>query len=474
MGSNQCLPHFCEQPIPKSENKNWMAKLPNNTLLSEMTIPGTHDSGAIIRTKICETQSWSIKNQLIAGIRCLDIRVISIDDKLKAKYGITEQTGFFNDILNDIIIFLRENPSETVIMQVVNDYSKTNSKKTYDQLFNYYTKKIKDKIIIYDNKDFELQELRGKILVIKVYEKGLKSYSGIIVQNRYEVTIKNIFNDKIKEINKHLRKEISFIEKGKLYFSFFCSSRNYLLVNSREMSKIINKLALDYNGRMGIVVTDFPGEDLIYHLIDQNFKKEIGKMINFQNFILDNCIVVNIMHFDTHLYIHYNKELEQFSVNKNPFNFFIISKNNHRYIEDGEKIILSSLDINNDIEINCEIKKVLPETKKDKINTKKNLEKKNSINDNIENYNKIEYILNGDLIVIKYLDSKNDNLKPKDNYLSYEVLNKEQIDEFKKNGKKLKQSKDIIQKNLEIKKNIFSLINESKDKKAYFIIIRHN
>ena len=35
-------------------------------------------------------------------------------------------------------------------------------------------------------------------------------------------------------------------------------------------AKKCNKLAMKYNGRLGIVLADYPGEDLIKHLISQN------------------------------------------------------------------------------------------------------------------------------------------------------------------------------------------------------------
>ena len=58
----------------KQGTKNWMSMLPNSTKLKDVSIPGTHDLGARYGGDIVEAQSWTVKEQLNAGIRFLDIR----------------------------------------------------------------------------------------------------------------------------------------------------------------------------------------------------------------------------------------------------------------------------------------------------------------------------------------------------------------------------------------------------------------
>lgn len=58
------------------KNTEWMRYIPNNTLICDIAIPGTHDSAAINSWKTpYATQGLSITKQLEAGIRLLDLRV---------------------------------------------------------------------------------------------------------------------------------------------------------------------------------------------------------------------------------------------------------------------------------------------------------------------------------------------------------------------------------------------------------------
>ena len=54
---------------------NWMGGLPDGTALGTMSIPGTHDSGAMHGGLAVQTQSLTIAEQLQAGLRYFDIRL---------------------------------------------------------------------------------------------------------------------------------------------------------------------------------------------------------------------------------------------------------------------------------------------------------------------------------------------------------------------------------------------------------------
>jgi 1-phosphatidylinositol phosphodiesterase len=58
-------------------NPRWMSRLPDTTRLSELTLPGTHDTGAY-RTPAnvaAVTQTMTLRTQLDSGIRAWDIRL---------------------------------------------------------------------------------------------------------------------------------------------------------------------------------------------------------------------------------------------------------------------------------------------------------------------------------------------------------------------------------------------------------------
>ena len=68
--------------------EKWMKNIPDETPLSMISIPGTHDSAARFTTaptpRIFCCQDMSVKNQLLSGARFLDIRLILSHNKFKA------------------------------------------------------------------------------------------------------------------------------------------------------------------------------------------------------------------------------------------------------------------------------------------------------------------------------------------------------------------------------------------------------
>jgi len=104
---------------------DWMTALPDELLLSELSIPGTHDSGAyLVGGSSTETQKMDIGAQLDAGIRFLDLRVgqtpacpLNIFHN-----GICQNGLSWQDVVDYIVAFLAAHPGETVIARVKNEY----------------------------------------------------------------------------------------------------------------------------------------------------------------------------------------------------------------------------------------------------------------------------------------------------------------------------------------------------------------
>ena len=122
-----------------NEVSDWMARLPDNKLLSEISIPGSHDSGSEYGAYgYAVNQSWNIKQQLEAGIRFFDIRLKPDPqdyDGLAVYHGAFGQfldntcadanaTFYqcprltFMQILTWMDDFLKNHPGEALIMEV--------------------------------------------------------------------------------------------------------------------------------------------------------------------------------------------------------------------------------------------------------------------------------------------------------------------------------------------------------------------
>ncbi|MFD5827612.1 ricin-type beta-trefoil lectin domain protein [Lentzea sp. NPDC060358] len=101
-------------------NPDWMRRLPDQVRFSELSIPGTHDSGAYrAGGDGVVTQTMNLRTQLEAGIRAWDIRLEPDGDGLTVYHGISRQgQDFDTEVLAVADEFLQLHPYETVFMRV--------------------------------------------------------------------------------------------------------------------------------------------------------------------------------------------------------------------------------------------------------------------------------------------------------------------------------------------------------------------
>lgn len=150
---------------------NWMQDIEDNRLVCKMSIPGTHDTAADSGNAWVKTQDKNIEQQLNSGIRFFDIRLVHDNGVLKLCHGKhTFNTTFDRDVLKTTAEFLKEHPSETVIMTIKRDYdldhdgatkyrmALTKALEGDRNLTSYMVKSFKP--------DFTLGDLRGKMLII--------------------------------------------------------------------------------------------------------------------------------------------------------------------------------------------------------------------------------------------------------------------------------------------------------------------
>lgn len=127
-------------------NKGWMGQLPNEMLLSQMSIPGTHDTMTYqvpgffctIGTDSVKTQSMDLKTQLESGIRLLDIRARHINDSFDMHHSSCYLGADFDDVLEIVIDFLVKNSSETVLMKIKEEYNAKDNSRSFEETLAAY------------------------------------------------------------------------------------------------------------------------------------------------------------------------------------------------------------------------------------------------------------------------------------------------------------------------------------------------
>lgn len=101
------------------EVNEWMKCLQDTLPLCKISIPGTHDSGATRGGSMLKTQTVDIPGQLRQGIRAFDIRLKKKDGKLGIFHSLAFQKIYWeDDVLPAFISFLKEHPSETLIVSL--------------------------------------------------------------------------------------------------------------------------------------------------------------------------------------------------------------------------------------------------------------------------------------------------------------------------------------------------------------------
>lgn len=103
--------------------EKWMEDLYSilqNSRLNEIVIPGTHDSGCYRFDSVSiKTQEKSISEQLLLGVRYLDLRFICLPTGFHVHHGLAKSlVTTLTDIVKPLKEFLEKYPKEIVILHI--------------------------------------------------------------------------------------------------------------------------------------------------------------------------------------------------------------------------------------------------------------------------------------------------------------------------------------------------------------------
>ena len=209
---------FAMVPIDKSHDaysKNWLKNVDDNAKITEVSLPGTHDSGAThsIADVAGKCQDISIKTQLEIGVRFFDLRLQLVNDEFKIVHSFVDQNLKFSIVLKDLYSFIKENSSEYLIISIKEEASPVNSTLWFDEALIRDFEEYKDVFMINENKLPEtVKEARGKIYLLSRFSGniGIPAHYGwaddcsfefdnIFVQDNYN--IQNIEDKKSDILN---------------------------------------------------------------------------------------------------------------------------------------------------------------------------------------------------------------------------------------------------------------------------------
>lgn len=309
--------HESKAVSSSSDLKSWMKNIPNGTPISNISIPGTHDtmaySGGAVIKDIVRTQTMTLAQQLNSGIRFVDIRAAYKNTRFDIYHGIVSLGSTLDNVLDTMSAFLKANPSETILMRFKQENTSA-SDAQMKALFDKYYEKYSDLFYVYKGGTPTLGELRGKVLILSdvlSITQGI-NYRNINTQDDYNLSTNWQLYSKWEKVKAQLNNASSgsglylnyLSGSGGSYPYFVASGKVTSSTNGAQLATGLvvtksnttypdfprkrigslysvyfegtNKLTMDYISNnnlkhVGIIAADFPGEGLIRAVISANF-----------------------------------------------------------------------------------------------------------------------------------------------------------------------------------------------------------
>ena len=175
MLGSTCNTAFADISEKQLENwSKWMQPIPDETPLSRISIPGTHDSGTFrlqdpVKQVWGMTQEHDFRYQMDHGVRIFDMRGrLTEDDTIVLHHGSIYLYVTLHQFINEAKTFLKENPSETIIMSLKKEYEDMEGAK--DTFINTFEKNyFDDPIFLKTEGNIKLGDARGKIVLLRRY-----------------------------------------------------------------------------------------------------------------------------------------------------------------------------------------------------------------------------------------------------------------------------------------------------------------
>ncbi|XP_046671732.1 1-phosphatidylinositol phosphodiesterase-like [Homalodisca vitripennis] len=202
-----CSAHYHESYMRNADDDfssrtNWMSHISGDVKLSEMAIPGTHLSATYTwNTDVTMTQVLSFKQQLNYGVRFFDIRVKHKDNTFQLHSGHIFLNLYFSEhFLNSVDLFLKSNPSETVLVLLKKEEPSEDSsparttRGTLEEILHRYS----DTYLETNHRGITLKRARGKFIIFSGFHQfdsfGLKYDDCDIQDNSHLSTNWDLYN----------------------------------------------------------------------------------------------------------------------------------------------------------------------------------------------------------------------------------------------------------------------------------------
>ena len=290
---------------PVAGSADWMAELEDERPLSELVIPGTHDSATqyVDLAFFSKCQALSVGEQLEAGARYLDIRLGDAEtgeDFPKLMHGFTKckrsvlgGTLYLDEVLQQCYAFLTQHPTETVVFAVKHEHGDA-SPAEFETVLDGFTA-VRPALWYLSDTLPTLGEARGKLVLLRRYEDGagLGVRAGVpflwadqkghedtsqniepVEQGAYRLWVQDRFEygleDKWSAFEKGMADAGAQKGEGDIILSFLSTKGTASYGHPWKYAKDLNARLLKTNDLTGWIVLDFLDARLASHLYSMN------------------------------------------------------------------------------------------------------------------------------------------------------------------------------------------------------------
>ena len=275
-------PYYWNVPDdPGIRNDHWMQHLSGGVRISELSIPGTHNTMAREGVLWAWCQSLSLMLQLLVGIRFLDIRCRHFKNALPIHHEAYYQNADLTDVLSVSINFLTTHPSETILMRIKQEYTAKDNNVTFYESVQAAISRFPRERFWTRNQIPYLRQCRGKIVVIDDFSNGLSGiwWGGSLV-NKEDAWKSISKREKWNKVAAHLDEAVGSNISNQLYITFtsFTSGIEAARELAGEMNPKLGNHIHSKRGRFGIIANNYPGPQLISDIINTNSIQSASEM----------------------------------------------------------------------------------------------------------------------------------------------------------------------------------------------------
>ena len=245
---------------------DWMTSYDDSTLLSELNIPGTHDTLAFYGGFAVQCQTKSLGEQYRMGIRFVDIRCRRYRDSLPIHHGVKFQNQFFTkDAVRPTVEWLKAHPKETILMLVKQELHKPlKGQRSFSDMVEGSLRSAGAKYLT--RLPRTLGEARGKIII---FHKDWPAGEPVLGTHLPSMDVNDEYREhsksrKWKIVQRNLDRIRGIGKSNALRVTYASGYTNVMFVpNPKAMAKYVNPKLSAYCKKhrretLGIILVDFP------------------------------------------------------------------------------------------------------------------------------------------------------------------------------------------------------------------------